>query len=160
MLTVLKKNTLGKLYFTFFRQNISTVIYTEGGYALSWKQNFIHLKTCSHHDDILAKTRIRMTTAITFSRQNDAGSRVSKTQDWENLLLVIVLVSESKALQYLLTGDQTKVDFWRCIFFCFKLDLELTDTLENKGGAVVRALVSRQCEPGSNPGVDAICGLS
>ena len=101
-----------------------------------------------------------MTTAITFSRQNDAGSRVSKTQDWENLLLVIVLVSESKALQYLLTGDPTKVDFWRCIFFCFKLDLELTDTLENKGDAVVRALVSRQCEPGSNPGVDAICGLS
>ena len=101
-----------------------------------------------------------MTTAITFSRQNDAGSRVSKTQDWENLLLVIVLVSESKALQYLLNDDPTKVDFWRCIFFCFKLDLELTDTLENKGGAVVRALVSRQCEPGSNPSVDAICGLS
>ena len=102
-----------------------------------------------------------MTTAITFSRQNDAGSRVSKTQDWENLLLVIVLVSDSKALQYLLTDDPTKVDFWRCIFFCcFKWDLELTDTLENKGGAVVRALVSRQCEPGSNPGVDAICGLS
>ena len=101
-----------------------------------------------------------MTTAITFSRQNDAGSRVSKTQDLENLLLVIVLVSESKALQYLLTDDPTKVDFWRCIFFCFKLDLELTDTLENKGGAVVRALVSRQCEPGSNPSVDAICGLS
>ena len=58
-----------------------------------------------------------MTTAITFSRQNDAGSRVSKTQDWENLLLVIVVVSESKALQYLLTDDPTKVDFWRCKFF-------------------------------------------
>ena len=27
-------------------------------------------------------------------------------------------------------------------------------------GAVVRALVSHQCDPGSNPGVDAICGLS
>ena len=36
-------------------------------------------------------------------------------------------------------------------FFCFKLDLELTDMLGNKGGAVVRA---------SNPSVDAICGLS
>ena len=102
-----------------------------------------------------------MTTAITFYRQNDAGSRVSNTQDWENLVLVVVLVSESKALQYLLTNDPTKVDFWRCnFFFCFKLDLELTDTLENKGGAVVRALVSHQCERGSNPGVDAICGLS
>ena len=30
----------------------------------------------------------------------------------------------------------------------------------SKGGAVVRALASRQCGPGSNPGVDATCGLS
>ena len=30
----------------------------------------------------------------------------------------------------------------------------------SKGGAVVRALASHQCAPGSNPGVDAICGLS
>ena len=29
-----------------------------------------------------------------------------------------------------------------------------------KGGAVVRALASHQCGPGSNPGVNAICGLS
>ena len=29
-----------------------------------------------------------------------------------------------------------------------------------KGGAVVRALASHQCGLGSNPGVDAICGLS
>ena len=29
-----------------------------------------------------------------------------------------------------------------------------------KHGAVVRALASHQCSPGSNPGVDAICGLS
>ena len=27
-------------------------------------------------------------------------------------------------------------------------------------GAVVRALASHQCGPGSNPGVDALCGLS
>ena len=31
---------------------------------------------------------------------------------------------------------------------------------EGKGGAVVRALVSHQCGPGSNPVVVAICGLS
>ena len=31
------------------------------------------------HYDILAKTRSRMTTAITFSRQNDEGSRTSTT---------------------------------------------------------------------------------
>jgi len=30
----------------------------------------------------------------------------------------------------------------------------------SKGGAVVRALASLQCGPGSNLGVDAICGLS
>ena len=29
---------------------------------------------------------------------NDAGSRVSNTQYWENLVLEVVLVSESKAL--------------------------------------------------------------
>ena len=32
----------------------------------------------------LAKTRSRMTTAITFSRHNDTGSRESNTQYWEN----------------------------------------------------------------------------
>ena len=56
--------------------------------------------TCSRHYDILAKTRSRMTTAITFSRQNDAGSRVSNTQYSKNLVLVVVLVSESKALKW------------------------------------------------------------
>ena len=29
-----------------------------------------------------------------------------------------------------------------------------------RDGAVVRALASHQCGPGSNPGVDAMCGLS
>ena len=29
-----------------------------------------------------------------------------------------------------------------------------------RDGAVVRALASHQCGPGSNPGIDAICGLS
>ena len=31
---------------------------------------------------------------------------------------------------------------------------------DSKGGAVVRALTSHQCGPSSNPGVNAICGLS
>ena len=42
-----------------------------------------------------------MTTAIMFSRQNDAGSRASNTQYWENLVLVVVLVSESNSLECL-----------------------------------------------------------
>ena len=45
-------------------------------------------------------SRSRMTTAVTFSRQNDACSRASTTQYWENLVLVVVLVLESKALYY------------------------------------------------------------
>ena len=37
-----------------------------------------------------------MTTAIMFYRQNDAGSRVRNTPYRENLVLVVVLVLESK----------------------------------------------------------------
>ena len=36
--------------------------------------------------------------AIMLSRLDDAGSQVSNTQYWENLVLVVVLVSESIAL--------------------------------------------------------------
>ena len=41
-----------------------------------------------------------MTTAITFSLQNDAGSRARTTWYWENLVLVVVLVQESNDLYY------------------------------------------------------------
>ena len=37
-----------------------------------------------------------MTTAITFSRQNDPGSRANNTHYLEDLLLVVVFVLESK----------------------------------------------------------------
>ena len=37
-------------------------------------------------------------TATTFSRQNDAGSRARTTYYWENLVLVVLLVLESKGL--------------------------------------------------------------
>ena len=50
-----------------------------------------------------------MTTAITFSRQNDAGSRVSNTQDWEYLVLVAFLVLEPKAIWGGLVGVQELV---------------------------------------------------
>ena len=39
-----------------------------------------------------------MTTATKFSGQNDAASRTSTTYICENLVLVVALVSESKAL--------------------------------------------------------------
>ena len=48
--------------------------------------------TFSRHYDIFAKPRSRVTTAITCSRQNDAGSRSRTTKYWENLVLVIVLI--------------------------------------------------------------------
>ena len=38
--------------------------------------------------------------------------------------------------------------------------LLLTGCWGARDGTVVRALASHQCGPGSNPGVDAICGLS
>ena len=49
------------------------------------------------HYDILAITRGRITTA-TFSHQNDAGSRARTTLYQENLVLVVVVVLESKGL--------------------------------------------------------------
>ena len=36
----------------------------------------------------------------------------------------------------------------------------ITTLVRSKGVAMVRALVSKQCGPGSSPGADAICGLS
>ena len=38
--------------------------------------------------------------------------------------------------------------------------LQVGEGEQGINGAVVRALASHQCGPGSNPGVDAICGLS
>ena len=65
--------------------------------------------TVSQQYDILAKTPSRMMTAITFSRQNDAGSRVNSTQYWENLELVVVLVSEGKALSFFSTAEASSL---------------------------------------------------
>ena len=54
------------------------------------------MKTGLHNYDIFVKTCSRMTTAVMFSRQNDADSGVRKTQYRENLVLVVILVLESK----------------------------------------------------------------
>ena len=40
-----------------------------------------------------------------------------------------------------------------------KFSKNLPISWEHRDGAVVRALASHQCGPGSNPGFDAICGL-
>ena len=44
--------------------------------------------------------------------------------------------------------------------FAFTLLFSMLCNWGSKGGAVVIVLASHQCDPGSNPGVDAICGLS
>ena len=49
------------------------------------------------------------------------------------------------------------------VFFCTSPAPRAVPKVASKGardGAVVRALASHQCGPGSTPGVDAICGLS
>ena len=51
-------------------------------------------RTRFRHYDVLTKTRSKMTTAITFPRQNDTGSRARALC----LLEKLVLVLESKGL--------------------------------------------------------------
>ena len=94
----------------FFTWKVSAIIFTGGNLALSRSQNDW---TCSCHYDILAKTRSRMTTATTFSRQNDVGSRASTTQYWENLVVVVVLVSESKALYHFAVETSGGNQWWK-----------------------------------------------
>ena len=48
---------------------------------------------------------------------------------------------------------------WVILLTCGRTLLKLVQGGSN-GGAVVRALAFHQCGPGSNPDVDAICGLS
>ena len=56
----------------------------------------------------------------------------------------------------------SKNGYYTTAFYCpFWFSTKLRESLSgSKGGAVVRALASQQCGPGSNPDVDAICGLS
>ena len=73
--------------------------------AVTWA--FLLIEKCQNcypvvdlfwHDDIFAKPRTKMTTVTHFSRQNDAGLRALTFVLWENFVLVVVLVLESKAL--------------------------------------------------------------
>ena len=77
-LRLFSKNLLpGKLHCTFFTRKVSTVILIEEVYALSRSKN--DKGSSIPRYDILTKIRRIMTTALTFSRQNDAGSRASTT---------------------------------------------------------------------------------
>ena len=81
-----KKDTPESFILLFLTKKVSTLgIYTEGGYLTKPSPDSKMIKLLTFDNlfpplyDILAKTRRRMTTAITFSRQNDASSRVSTT---------------------------------------------------------------------------------
>ena len=49
--------------------------YVKGGKALTRSQNDETSNVCLRHYNIIIKTCSKMTTAIAFSRKNDAGSR-------------------------------------------------------------------------------------
>ena len=55
---------------------------------------------------------------------------------------------------------RTLVHAFIIVLIVYSLLFGLPNRRGATNGAVVRALVSHQCGPGSNPGVDAICGLS
>ena len=63
-----------------------------------------------------------MTTATMFSRQNDAASRASTTYYWENLVLVVVLVLESRGLYYI--NRKRLTSGWRLLLKNFLQDLQ------------------------------------
>ena len=66
----------------FFTTKVGTLISAEEGWAISRSLND-KISNIRHYE-ILAKTRSRLTTATTFSRQNDVGSRACTTQYWES----------------------------------------------------------------------------
>ena len=66
------------------------------------------LKSCAR------RCRSSMTTAITFSRENDAGSHTRTSLHYlvlKNLVLVVVFVLESKGLFCEIEGDKAWIDF-------------------------------------------------
>ena len=54
---------------------------------------------------------------------------------------------------------QRKISLPRDIF-SYRVTQPMIDDLGSRVGAVVKALASHQCGPGSIPGLDVICGLS
>ena len=72
----------------------------------------------------------------------------TKTQISNRCCIILTIAGKLNTRIHLLTEAWDVVDFVSAEIFM------------SKGGAVVRALASHKCGPGSNPGVEAICGLS
>ena len=61
-------------------------------------------------------------TATTFSRRNDFGSHACTTYYWENLVLVVVLILESKAV-YVVTEENSGLSTGHQPFFTHQCHL-------------------------------------
>ena len=96
---ILRKFLTGPLIFLFVSSIGCSVILIAGNWAFSLtekSQNCYSGFDLFRHDNIFAKPRTKMTTVSRFSRQNDAGLRALNVGLWENLVLVVVLVQQSK----------------------------------------------------------------
>ena len=96
-----KKDTAESFILIFFspQKLVRLFILKEVKPSLDRKMiKFTHLVTCSRHYDILAKSRRRMTTAITFSRKRTLAHALTILRG--NLVLLVVLFLESTALSY------------------------------------------------------------
>ena len=68
-------------------------------------------RTCFRHYAVLTKTRSKMTTAISFSRQNDTGSLARALCLLEKLVVELVLVLVRKVSNFFLRSDWKRVCF-------------------------------------------------
>lgn len=75
-----------------------------------------------------------MRTAIAFSRQNDAGSHVCTTKYCGNLILVVILVLESKGLLFFHIFYNTPRTF-RDFALCLKLFTGLFHLIDQRESA-------------------------
>ena len=104
----------------FVRSVDCSVILVAGNWALlqikKW-QNYYHVLDLFWVDNIFAKPRTKMTMVSRFPRQIDVGLRTLNVVLWENLVLVVVLVLESKALSCS-NGDLFQTLMNNFVIFC------------------------------------------
>lgn len=87
-----------KLLFVYSSIGCSVILFA-GNWAfllIEKSQNFYRSFDFSWHDNIFAKPRSKMMMVSHFPLQNDAALRTLNVILWENLVLVLVLVLESK----------------------------------------------------------------
>ena len=89
-----------RLIFLFVNSVGCSVILVAGNWAsllIKKCQNCYRVLDLFWHDNIFAKPRSKMTTLPNFSRKNDAGLRELNVVLWENFVIVLALVLESRS---------------------------------------------------------------